>query len=209
MSEGKRSYRSPLRADQAQRTRAVVVTAAGDCFVARGYTGTTMKDVADAAGVAVQTVFAQGSKAALLLACVDRALVGDDEQVPLRQRELFTRLLAAESKADTLAALRELAVDRLPAIGPILRAFRNAAGADPEVAASWAEYEQRRAADTGVLVGSFAPLLRPHLDLEQAVDVFWSVFASDTADRVLGGRGWTVEQYADWVVDAVDRLLLR
>ena len=209
MSEGKRVYRSSLRADQARRTRAAVVTAAGDCFVARGYAGTTMKDVADAAGVAVQTVFGQGGKAALLLACVDRALVGDDEQVPLRQREQFTRLLAAEGKADKLAVLREMAMDRLPSIGPILRAFRNAAGADPEVAASWAEYEQRRAADTSVLVGSFAPLLRPPLDVEQAVDVFWAVFASDTADRFLGDRGWSVEQYADWLVDAVDRLLLR
>jgi AcrR family transcriptional regulator len=209
VSEGKRVYRSALRAEQAQRTRAAVVTAASDCFVARGYAGTTMKDVAEAAGVAVQTVFGQGSKAALLLACVDRALVGDDEEVPLRQREHFTRLLEADQKAAKLAVLREMAVDRVPAIGPIVRAFRNAAGTDPEIAASWAEYERRRASDTSVLVASFGPFLRADLDVERAVDVVWSVFAADTSDRFLSGRGWTVEQYADWLVDAVDRLLLR
>jgi AcrR family transcriptional regulator len=62
-----------LRAEQAQRTRAGVLEAAGRCFVARGYAGTTMRDIAEAAGVSVQTVFGQGSKAALLLASVDRA----------------------------------------------------------------------------------------------------------------------------------------
>jgi hypothetical protein len=47
------------------------------------------------------------------------------------------------------------------------------------------------------------------VDVDQAVDVVWAVFASDTADRFLGDRGWTVERYADWLVDAIDRLLLR
>jgi AcrR family transcriptional regulator len=209
VSEGKRVYRSALRAEQALRTRAAVVTAAGDCFVARGYAATTMKDVAEAAGVAVQTVFGQGSKAALLLACVDRALVGDDETVPLRQREHFTRLLAAGTAPVKLAVLREMAVDRVPSIGPILRVFRDAAGGDAEIAASWAEYERRRLADTEVLAGSFAPLLREGVDLPRAVDVLWSVFTAETAAMFMTGRGWTVEQYADWLVEAVDALLLR
>src|SRR3954469_20299008 len=131
MPAGKRAYNSPLRAEQAQRTRAGVLDAATRCFLAKGYAATTMKDVAEAAGVAVQTVFGQGSKAALLLACVDRALVGDDEEVPLRQREHFTRLLEADQKAAKLAVLREMAVDRVPSIGPIVRVFQNAAGTDP------------------------------------------------------------------------------
>ena len=45
-----------------------MLDAAGRCFVDKGYAGTTMRDVADAAGVSVQTVFGQGSKASLLLA---------------------------------------------------------------------------------------------------------------------------------------------
>src|SRR3954463_9900303 len=209
MTAGKRVYRSALRAEQAQRTRAAVVTAASECFLARGYAGTTMKDVAEAAGVAVQTVFGQGSKAALLLACVDRALVGDDDTVPLRQRDQFTRLLAAGDKETKLAVLREMAVQRVPESGPILRVFRNAAGGDPEIAAAWAEYERRRASDTAVLAGSFVPLLREGIDVDRAVDVLWSVFSAHTAENFTVGRGWTVEEYADWLAEAVDALLLR
>src|SRR5918997_4719993 len=104
MTAGKRAYRSPLRAEQARRTRGVVLDAAGRCFLDRGYAATTMKDVAAAAGVSVQTVFGQGSKAALLLGCVDRAVVGDDESTPLAAREPFVRFLEAPDLAGKLAA---------------------------------------------------------------------------------------------------------
>src|SRR5919199_1109952 len=97
---GKRVYNSPLRAEQAQRTRAAVLDAAARCFLDKGYAATTMKDIAETAGVSAQTVFAQGSKSALLLACVDRAVVGDDAAVPLAQREQFLRLVDSPDLAD-------------------------------------------------------------------------------------------------------------
>src|SRR3954471_13373825 len=107
MSDRKRVYNSPLRAEQAQRTRTAVLDAAGRCFLRAGYAATTMKDVAAEAGVSVQTVFGQGSKASLLLACVDRAVVGDDEEVPFRQRDLFVRVVDGPDRAGKLAAARE------------------------------------------------------------------------------------------------------
>src|SRR6478672_11318927 len=100
MTEGKRVYNSPLRAEQAQRTRTAVLDAAGRCFLDKGYAATTMKDVAAEAGVSVQTVFGQGSKAALLLACVDRAVVGDDEEAPLLAREGMVRLISSRDRAE-------------------------------------------------------------------------------------------------------------
>src|SRR5438105_8681009 len=114
MSDRKRIYNSPLRAEQAQRTRAAVLDAAGRCFLDKGYAATTMKDVAAAAGVSVQTVFGQGSKAALLLACVDRAVVGDDEDVPFARRELFQRVLEEPDRAGKFAAAREMARTYIP-----------------------------------------------------------------------------------------------
>src|SRR3954462_2377730 len=123
MSDRKRVYNSPLRAEQAQRTRAAVLDAAGRCFLDQGYAATTMKDVAAEAGVSVQTVFGQGSKASLLLACVDRAVVGDDEQAPLAQRGLFVRPVEAADRAGKLSALRELVVAHGPLHVPMTQAF--------------------------------------------------------------------------------------
>src|SRR3954469_11367995 len=115
MTAGKRVYRSPLRAEQAQRTRAAVLDAAARCFLDQGYAGTTMRDIAAAAGVSVQTVFGQGGKSALLLACVDRAVVGDDESAPLIQRDPVVRLLESEDRDEKLRSFREIALRTLPA----------------------------------------------------------------------------------------------
>jgi AcrR family transcriptional regulator len=208
VTSGKRVYRSPLRAEQAQRTRVAVLDAAGRCFLRAGYAATTMKDVAAEAGVSVQTVFGQGSKASLLLACVDRAVVGDDEEVPLRQRDLFVRVVDAPDRAEKLAAAREMARTYVPLTAPMLQVFADAAAGDAEIAEAWAEYERRRLQDGRVLIGAFAPWLRAGLDVERATEIFWALFSHLPIVMLVHGRGWTVNEYADFLVDAVERLLL-
>lgn len=201
-------YRSALRTEQARRTRAAVLDAASRCFIARGYAATTVRDIASAAGVAVQTVFAQGSKAALLLACVDRTLAGDDEEAPLLRRDVFRRLLTSTDLAEKLAVFREITLQYVPQTGPMMRAFASAAAVDGEIAAAWAEYGRRRYADNRALVQSFSPWLRAGLDVDRATDVFWAVFDHETIDALIRHRGWSVENYADWLIDTFALLLL-
>ena len=201
-----RPYRSSLREEQARRTRAAVLDAAGRCFVDAGWAATTMRDIARAAGVSVETVYAQGSKAALLLAVVDRTLTGDDEPVPVRDRPGARALLEETDAARRFARLGQLVTAWLGPALPVLQAFRNAATNDPAVAAAYAEYEQRRLADvTGLLEGL---TLRPGLTTASAADVLWTLLGTNVPTLLVDGRGWTVEAYAAWLVDALERLLL-
>lgn len=209
MVEGKRQYRSELRTAQARRTRAAVVEAAARCFARRGYTATTMKEIAVDAGVAVQTVFAQGSKASLLLASVDRAVAGDDEDLAVAERPPFVRLVEATRRAEKLDAWRELARFYAGQVVPVMTVFADAAGGDPEIAAAFADYEARRFADMRVLVASFEPWLRQDLDVERATEILWAVLDHKTGDNLLRVRGWSADDYADLVVDVADRLVLR
>jgi AcrR family transcriptional regulator len=167
-----------------------------------------MRDVADAAGVSVQTVFGQGSKAALLLGCVDRAVVGDDEAVAMAEREPFLRFVAAPDRAGKLAAFGDLARRYIPRANPMAVVFAAAAAGDPEIAEAWEEYERRRRADVRVLVASLEPWLRAGVDVETATDILWGAFSDATIDALLRRRGWTLDRYVDFFVDAVDRLLL-
>ena len=209
MTAGKRVYRSPLREEQARRTRGAVLDAAGRCFLERGYAATTMKDVADAAGVSVQTVFGQGSKAALLLGCVDRAVVGDDEEVALAAREPFVRFVEAPDLADKFAALADLARRYIPQTSPIAAVFAAAAAADPEIAGAWEEYERRRWTDARMLVVALEPWLREDLDVETATDIFWGVFSEAPVEALVRRRGWDLDRYVAFLIDGVQRLLLR
>jgi AcrR family transcriptional regulator len=209
MTDAKRTYRSALRAEQASRTRRMVIDAAATCFLRDGYAATTMKAIAAEAGVSLQTVFAQGSKAALLLAVVDRGVAGDDGDEALVEREPIRAFLAARGKAEKLAAMRVLVLRFLPSSEAPLRVFRDAAAVDPELATAWAEYERRRYSDALVMIGSMAHLLRAGLTVERATDIYWATLSIETAHNLRHARGWSLDEYADWVVDTTDRLLLR
>ncbi len=68
-----------------------IIEAASDVFAGAGYVGARMADIADRAGVAVQTVyFTFHTKAELLTACCDHAVL-DPERLPPSQQAFWTR----------------------------------------------------------------------------------------------------------------------
>lgn len=204
---GKR-YRSPLREEQARRTRAAVLDAAAACFVEAGYASTTMKEVAARAGVSVETVYALGGKASLLLTAVDRALAGDDEPVPLIERPGLREVLGAPDARAALHRLRDLTRVGLPTALPMLHAFQLAAGADPEIAAAYAVYAERRLADMTVIAEALARGLRPGVTVAEAADVLWDMLDPARAWMLVEARGWGVPRWTDWTFDAMEHMLL-
>ncbi|WP_327589536.1 TetR/AcrR family transcriptional regulator [Nonomuraea sp. NBC_00507] len=209
MTERRRAYHSALRAEQAERTRVAVIAAATECFVGQGYAETTMKDIAERAGVSAPTVYAQGSKAALLLAVVDVSIAGDATAGPLIQHDRFRQLLDERDKERKLRLMARIAQDWLPRVGPVMRVFREAAAGDLEIAEAWEDYERRRYTDARAIIESFSSLLRPGLTVERATDIYWATFTTHTAEAFMAGRKWELREYADWLADAMDRLLLR
>jgi AcrR family transcriptional regulator len=68
-----RTYRQTARAAATDATRARIVEAAMELFLERWFDDVTLRDVAAAAGVALQTVVNHfGTKDGLFLACIDR-----------------------------------------------------------------------------------------------------------------------------------------
>src|SRR4051812_12289938 len=101
-----RTYRSDRRAAQAATTRRRVLAAATALFQAQGSAATPVRAVAGGAGVSVQTVEAQfGSKPRLLKACIDVAIAGDDEAVPVLERPWTADAQAATTPAELLAVV--------------------------------------------------------------------------------------------------------
>src|SRR5215204_3120445 len=83
----KRRYTSRRRQVQAAETRRQIVEAARQLFAERGYVGTTIEAIAQAAGVAGETVYATfGSKRAILARLVDVSVGGDEQPIPLLER---------------------------------------------------------------------------------------------------------------------------
>src|SRR5262245_57451681 len=109
-TEARRQYRSPLRAQRAAETRAALLTAAEELFVTKGWTATGMREVATAAGVATETLYAHfSSKRVLLRAVVDVAVAGDTQPVAMAERPEFTAVGRGRHAERTSAAGRLLA----------------------------------------------------------------------------------------------------
>jgi len=209
VTERKRQYRSPVRERQARRTNAAVLDAATACFVRRGYALTTMKDIAEAAGVSAQTVYLQGNKVSLLLAAAGRSFTGDDVEASVPGRGLARRLLDQPDKARKLRLVAAVMRARLPVSFPILRVFREAAPTDPVIAQAWAEHERNRYSDVRAFVESCEHLLRPGFGIDRATDIAWAaIIYPPVVEALISERGWSIDEYVAWAIDTFDRLLL-
>src|SRR5260370_22165894 len=83
-SRPRRRYDATRRLAQAAQTRLDVLTAARELFPERGYAGTTINEIATAAGVAVETIYRSfGSKAALFKGVLQAAIAGAAERAAI------------------------------------------------------------------------------------------------------------------------------
>lgn len=205
----RRSYDSPVRQEQAAQTRARIVDAAGELFVAQGYARTTVRQIADAAGVAVDTVYATfGAKPRVLTALIDARLSAGSGAANVMDRP---EALAVRDEPDQRRQVQLLArylAGVVTDVGPVFEMMRSAASMEPAMAEVYAEMQgyrlknMRRAVDW---IAARGPLRLPPA---RAAETLWALASPDTARQLLDGRGWSTKQYAGWLADVLTRTLL-
>lgn len=206
----RRSYDSPTRRLQAERTREAILTAALDRFLADGFVATTVAAIASAAGVSADTVYkAFGGKPGIVRALALRALHGEGaEPAEHRSERLHDHDADARDVISGWAALtREVA----PRIAPILLLVRDAAAHDAAMAGLRDELSaarlERMQANARRLAGD-GGRLRAGLDIAEAGEILWTFTAPELYELLVHGRGWSVEHYAGFVERAITATLL-
>lgn len=185
------AYASPLRARQAAATKALIVEAAVSLFTARGWAATGVRDVAEEAGVSVETVYSHfGGKTDLLMAAVDYAVVGDAAEVPLADRPQFAALAEGAAGERALAAAR-LARQIWQRTAPLHAALREGAAAQSELAECLALHEERRRTTTEQVAELIAG--RPVSAEER--DGIWAIGAAEVWQLLTEHAGWSPAEY--------------
>jgi len=211
-SADKRRYHSPRRLEQAAATRRAILTAARELLVTHGYAATTVGDVATNAQVSMDTVYATvGRKPALLRELVETAISGTDRAVPAEQRDYVIRIGAAITAVDKLTIYAHAITAIQERMAPVFLALRDAACTDRDCAALWAEISQRRADNMRTFAADLRTTgeLRDDLTDDQVADIIWSMNAAEYWVLLVRERAWTATQFAEWLIDAWTRLLLR
>jgi AcrR family transcriptional regulator len=206
-----RGYDSPARQEQARATRRAVLAAATGLFLERGYAATTMADIAEAAGVVVQTVYSSvGGKAEVLKQCLDVAIVGDDEPVPMVDRPEI-RAVQAETdgrrKLELFAAHLTRVLERTARLGRVLAV---AADADPAVDALRRTALAGRRFGMGEFAGNLKEqrLLRRGVTVDKAADVLAEHMDAAHYLTFTEEFGWTPREYQRWYVTVTAAMLL-
>jgi AcrR family transcriptional regulator len=185
-----------------------IARAAYERFCERGYSGTTMADVARAAGVAVQTVyFAFHTKAELLGGAYDLAVLGELDPRPPNLQPWY---LAAAAEPDFCLALRALARgvgEIVRRAAPLETVVRETGRDDPESEAVWEHHEQLRVDGYRAMVALLrakAPLA-PGVTIEIATDLFLFHLGPHAYRGLVMDRGWSHDAWVEWASTSIDR----
>jgi AcrR family transcriptional regulator len=205
-----RRYNSPLREEQAGQTRRRALAAARELFVAHGYAGTTVADVAKAAGVSPDTIYVSlGGKQGLLEGVWAMAIYDPDDP---KQREQEQRLEGIARQSDPRQRLRRLvqvSCETLARTSPVHAVIRGAADGHPFAAelrsrllSARLETQSRR---LHAVLGSS---LRAGISITKAAERYSALLSPELHHLLTVERQWTDRQYQAWIVELLEHDLL-
>lgn len=200
-----------IRRERARATRRKIVDAARAEFEANGYHGTTMNAVAQRAGVAVQTVyFVFHTKAELLGATIDVAVLGEEEPTPPERAQWWAAAAAEPSARDALRLIVSGAGTILARASGMSDVARTAAQTDPDALRTHEFHEKLRLDGYRRVVEMLAEKgpLRSGLDIDAATDILLTMLGPATYLALTQGRGWSPERVTAWLADILPDILL-
>ena len=198
-------YSSPRREDAAAATREAILSRARELFLTHGYAATTVPEIARAARVAPQTVYASAGGKAALFAELLQPAINDPTAA-----EAMTAACQAKDPEHVLALCATAArcgqerywdivyglMRRPPDDELAQQAITNVAAKCMGVLTVIA----RRLDELGAL--------RPGITPVRAADMLWFFFGPNAWYSLVGDRGWTFDQAEQWLLEAVRRDLL-
>jgi AcrR family transcriptional regulator len=193
------------RERQARQTREEILGAARRLFAERGYARTSVRDVAEAAGVSAQTVYdSVGSKQALVARLND--VIDLEAGIPA----IAAAATSSNDPAEIVAAPARITRSILERSGDIVHALVTGAAAEPELEAVLADGQRRHLQGAETIVGLLEAIdaLDPTLDRETAVETLAAISDIRFALVLRESYGWSLDRIEQWIATTGTALLL-
>ena len=208
----RRPYDSSSRRDAAALTRHRIIATTTHLLASRGYDDLSVSVVASEAGVSPQTIYNSiGGKGALLKACYDVALAGDEKEIPMSSRPEFLALGQASSAREFLvryaawACILNARVAGILAPLVALEASRDAGAAGFLAVID----RERRIGSTHAMTQLQQRFgLREGQSLETAVDICWTLNSPELYARLVVRCGWSTAAFESWLARELRASLL-
>lgn len=194
-----------LRERQAQLTQAEILKAARRLFAERGYTRTSVRDIAEAAGVSAQTVYDSiGSKQVLVLRLNDLI---DSEGGVLTIVDAAVRSDDPTEVASMSARITRSIVEHC---GDILRALVTGASAEPDLQVVLDEGRKRHRGGARAVVERLRAMnaLDESVDLDDASEKLAAITDFQFALMLRDSYGWSLDRLETMLAETSRAILL-
>jgi AcrR family transcriptional regulator len=204
-----RRYDSSRRRQLAQQNRHAVLASARRRFLAQGYAATTIAEIARDAGVSVETVYkAFATKAGVLKALFDVSVAGDDEPIPMAERDVIQKVRDAPEAARKLELYAKHLAATMPRSAPVQLLARDGAASSPDAAAVWKQIRHETLTAMTMFASSLARTGQLRVSATQARDILWTYHAPELYELLVLERGWSATRYGKFIARAwIDALL--
>jgi AcrR family transcriptional regulator len=195
--------RTSLRDERAAVTRNRITGAARSLFRSRGYGATTLVEIAEEAGVAVQTVYAvYRSKPGIL-----RAL----RESVLRQPEaeaLYEQALRESDGDRTIELIARSIRSRWESGADVVAIDRDAASADADVRVDLDAILAIRRAGLARLARSLEGSLTPDIDANRAAAILDAITLPEVYLELVEVHRWPPDEYEAWLSETLQHQLI-
>ena len=171
-----------------------------------------MDAIAAEAGVALKTVYvAFETKSGLLRALWNHLLRDANDEVPVAQQPWYREIVDEPDPERQLRLAARNACRVKLRIAAVLEVIRSAAPIDRDIDALWRRIQTEFHANQRVIVESLNDknALIPKLDIDRATDILWTLNHPNLWQLLVEQRGWTPEQFEQWLADTACSQLLR
>jgi AcrR family transcriptional regulator len=198
----RRPYHSPKRAAAALKTRQAIRAAAEALFLRNGYARTTMRGIAEQAGVSEKTMYlTYATKANLLREVIQVAARGDEAPETLAERSEWRAVMAGPLD-EVFARFAALNAALMTRTAQIIALAESAAAVDPELAEHRARARATARADLHALAAELKRrgALAPGVSEQDAADTMYAI-SNDASVflRLTTECGWNEARYADLI----------
>jgi len=207
----KRKYDSSRRQAQARETRRQIVEAARSLFIKRGYNGTTIDAIAQAAVVAPETVYAIfGNKRKILSHLMDISIGGDDQPIRLIDRPEPQAVLNDTDQRRQIMMFSQGITEIMARVAHLFEIMRSAAKTEKDIEDLLQHMLKERLENMTTFVRQIATNggLREGMEVSTAAELVWTITSPEVFLLLTRDRNYSTEQYAAWLQATLTRLLL-
>jgi AcrR family transcriptional regulator len=208
----KREYNSTRRQAQASETRTRILQAAQKLFIERGYAGATGEAIAAEAGVALQTIYAifRNKKRILVSLMNVSPITGAEDHTPLSEQPRVQAVSQERDPRRQLQMFAQVVADNLEQVAEVFEIMVDAARIERDLDRIIQKLNRQRLENMMFAVRQFTANgpFREGVDEDYARDIVWTLTSGEVFLLLTRERGWSKEKYAEWLADALSKVLL-